>query len=122
MRSLKVQIDGSCLYNGHGGWGVVLIGNDTQNYHGHILTNHSVTAEKMALAMALVIIPPDRQAVIKTDCRAVYLAFHKPKDNDVFDEEIQLLKANRPLVDLEIAPRKEVNLAHKQARRGSFQK
>lgn len=117
LRTVRIKIDGSCMYNGHGGWGVVVYDQRITNHAGHILTNHSVTAEKMALAMALILSPNDRMVMIYTDCMANMKAFNLPNMSDEIDAEIAILKAGKPLTTITLTARNNVKEAHILARR-----
>ena len=120
---VSIRIDGSCLFNGHGGWGVVVCFKGVvRAYHGHILTNHSLTAEKMALAIALTEAPRYYYTTIYTDCTGVKKCFDTPNLKDEMDKDISLLREGKPLTEVIVVNRKLLKDAHNLARRGAKQR
>lgn len=101
------HISGTIDQEGNGGWGVTVYNNGVReevDYSGHILTNDKITAEKMALIMALAIIKPDQKAHILTNSLGLSFALYNPNLKDVFDEEIAHLATEKPAVVLFTMP------------------
>jgi len=129
-----VHVGGVCDNNGHGGWGVTkrygLKDTSPQEYQGHILTGEEVTAEKMAMILGLALANEVFKGVtttmfsvlVRTSSLQSYAAYYNPNPEDIFDQEIQELKKDRPNVEVWYVTPERVNDAKTLAMKGCLER
>lgn len=116
---VKVQIDGSVFPNSKAAWAVVMQGAETKHWEGQLYTSSSAMTEKIALAMALLVIPRDIRSLIHTDAWCNLTAFYRPDLRNEIDQEITILRKERPLAFLAKGPVPMAHLLARKTARGS---